>query len=306
MLDRRARRAGPRRRGRLRCRALADDDAVHRARRAGEGDGRLRLRRLRRREHRRAARRRADRRRSAGTGSSSSTSRSACSSASSPLARCRRAAVPAGDRRLDSAGAVTVTASLMLAVYAIVNGNETGWTSPQTLGLLGAAAVLFASSSSSSRGSHVPLDAARPLPAAQRRVRERRRRPLGGRDVRLVLPLRALPPARARLQPARGRPRLPAGQPDHGSVLGRSLGQARDALRDPAAARGRAQPGGAGAPALRPRAGGRNLRRRRPPEHDPPRHRRRDGLQPGAAGRDERRRARARPVSRPASSTPRS
>jgi EmrB/QacA subfamily drug resistance transporter len=47
------------------------------------------------------------------------------------------------DRRLDVAGAVTVTASLMIAVYAIVNGNETGWTSLQTLGLLGAAVVLM-------------------------------------------------------------------------------------------------------------------------------------------------------------------
>jgi EmrB/QacA subfamily drug resistance transporter len=46
--------------------------------------------------------------------------------------------------RLDVAGAVTVTASLMLAVYAIVNGNDTGWASGQTLGLLGAAVVLLA------------------------------------------------------------------------------------------------------------------------------------------------------------------
>jgi EmrB/QacA subfamily drug resistance transporter len=46
--------------------------------------------------------------------------------------------------RLDVAGAVTVTASLMLAVYAIVNGNETGWTAGRTLGLLAAAAVLLA------------------------------------------------------------------------------------------------------------------------------------------------------------------
>lgn len=46
--------------------------------------------------------------------------------------------------RLDIAGALTVTTSLMLAVYAIVNGNEAGWTSAQTLGLLAAAAVLFA------------------------------------------------------------------------------------------------------------------------------------------------------------------
>ena len=45
--------------------------------------------------------------------------------------------------RLDVAGAVTVTASLMLAVYAIVNGNESGWTSAQTLGLLAGAAVLM-------------------------------------------------------------------------------------------------------------------------------------------------------------------
>ncbi len=43
------------------------------------------------------------------------------------------------ESRLDLAGAVTVTASLMLAVYAIVNGNEQGWTSGRTLGLLGAA-----------------------------------------------------------------------------------------------------------------------------------------------------------------------
>jgi EmrB/QacA subfamily drug resistance transporter len=47
--------------------------------------------------------------------------------------------------RLDVAGAVTVTAALMLAVYAIVNGNEAGWASGQTIGLLlGAAALLTA------------------------------------------------------------------------------------------------------------------------------------------------------------------
>ena len=46
--------------------------------------------------------------------------------------------------RLDVAGAVTVTASLMLAVYAIVNGNEAGWMSAQTIGLLAAAVALLA------------------------------------------------------------------------------------------------------------------------------------------------------------------
>jgi MFS family permease len=46
--------------------------------------------------------------------------------------------------RLDVAGAVTVTASLMIAVYAIVNGNAEGWTSTQTTGLLAAATALLA------------------------------------------------------------------------------------------------------------------------------------------------------------------
>ncbi len=50
----------------------------------------------------------------------------------------------AGGGRLDVAGALAVTASLMLAVYAVVNGNEAGWTSAQSLGVLGAAALLMA------------------------------------------------------------------------------------------------------------------------------------------------------------------
>ncbi|MFQ6311345.1 DHA2 family efflux MFS transporter permease subunit [Lysobacter capsici] len=48
-----------------------------------------------------------------------------------------------GEGQLDVAGSITVTASLMLAVYAIVNGNEAGWTSLATLGLLGVAVVLL-------------------------------------------------------------------------------------------------------------------------------------------------------------------
>jgi len=46
--------------------------------------------------------------------------------------------------KLDVAGAVTVTTSVMLAVYAIVNGNEAGWTSVRTLTLLAIAVVLLA------------------------------------------------------------------------------------------------------------------------------------------------------------------
>jgi EmrB/QacA subfamily drug resistance transporter len=47
--------------------------------------------------------------------------------------------------RIDVAGAVTVTVALMLAVYAIVNGNHAGWLSAQTVGLLVAALALVAS-----------------------------------------------------------------------------------------------------------------------------------------------------------------
>jgi EmrB/QacA subfamily drug resistance transporter len=51
---------------------------------------------------------------------------------------------PLVDRaKLDVAGAITVTASLMLAVYVIVHGNEAGWTSAQTLAQLGIAIALM-------------------------------------------------------------------------------------------------------------------------------------------------------------------
>jgi EmrB/QacA subfamily drug resistance transporter len=52
---------------------------------------------------------------------------------------CPPVHAPPEHRRLDVGGAVTVTAALMLAVYAIVKGNEEGWTSGRTLGFLGAA-----------------------------------------------------------------------------------------------------------------------------------------------------------------------
>jgi len=49
---------------------------------------------------------------------------------------------PPEQQKLDVAGAILVTAALMLAVYAVVDGNSAGWTSVQTLGLLASALVL--------------------------------------------------------------------------------------------------------------------------------------------------------------------
>jgi EmrB/QacA subfamily drug resistance transporter len=48
------------------------------------------------------------------------------------------------DQRLDVAGAVIITLSLMLAIYGIVNGNEAGWISAQTVGFIGGGVALFA------------------------------------------------------------------------------------------------------------------------------------------------------------------
>jgi EmrB/QacA subfamily drug resistance transporter len=55
-----------------------------------------------------------------------------------------RERVASAAQRLDVAGAVTVTVSLMTAVYAIVNGNEVGWLTGRTLGLLATSGLLLA------------------------------------------------------------------------------------------------------------------------------------------------------------------
>lgn len=45
---------------------------------------------------------------------------------------------------VDVLGAIGITVAMVLTVYAIVDGNSNGWTSPHTLGFLGAAAVTAA------------------------------------------------------------------------------------------------------------------------------------------------------------------
>ena len=44
---------------------------------------------------------------------------------------------------LDIGGAVTITAALMIAVYAMLNGNDVGWLTVQTLGLLSVSVLLI-------------------------------------------------------------------------------------------------------------------------------------------------------------------
>ena len=45
--------------------------------------------------------------------------------------------------RLDLAGAAAITGAIVVAVYATVNGNETGWLTLETLGLLAVAVTLL-------------------------------------------------------------------------------------------------------------------------------------------------------------------
>ena len=128
---------------------------------------------------------------------------------------------PASEARLDIGGAITVTAALMLAVYAIVNGNSNGWTSAETLGLLGGGDRPLRDLPRPRGARRRPAHAARPLQAPQPLGRERDRRALGRLDVRDVLLLRALHAARPRLLAARGRPRLRAELGADGGALAR-------------------------------------------------------------------------------------
>ena len=95
-LDRGARGAGARRRDRLGRLAVADDEPLHRAGRAREGDGHLRLRRRRRRQHRRAARRRPHRPARLALDLPRQRARSASASTSARCGCCRRPRRPPG------------------------------------------------------------------------------------------------------------------------------------------------------------------------------------------------------------------
>jgi EmrB/QacA subfamily drug resistance transporter len=60
-------------------------------------------------------------------------------------------------RHFDAAGAVSVTAGLSVLVYALVDANDAGWGSTQTLGLLALSAALIAAFVAIELRSHAPL-----------------------------------------------------------------------------------------------------------------------------------------------------
>jgi EmrB/QacA subfamily drug resistance transporter len=62
-----------------------------------------------------------------------------------------------GHRHFDIAGAVSITAGLSILVYALVDANDAGWTSTQTLGLGALALALIAAFYVIERNSKAPL-----------------------------------------------------------------------------------------------------------------------------------------------------
>ena len=173
----------------------------------------------------------------------------------------RAARTPA--RKLDVAGAVTVTAALMLAVYAIVNGNQEGWLSAADARAARASpwrcSALFLAIESRVSSPLMPLGLIRKRNVATANVVGVLWAAamfawffLSALYLQLVLGYSPLKVGLAFLP----------GNIDHGHPLGRRLGQARDALRHQAAARRRpAASPRSGLLLARARAGARQLRR---------------------------------------------
>jgi EmrB/QacA subfamily drug resistance transporter len=62
-----------------------------------------------------------------------------------------------GRRHYDAAGATTITAGLLLAIYALNRGAEHGWTTTSTLGMFAASIALFIAFVAIERRSAAPL-----------------------------------------------------------------------------------------------------------------------------------------------------
>ncbi len=193
--------------------------------------------------------------------------------------------------RLDVLGAGLVTVALMLAVYGVVGGNEAGWTSTRTLGILaGAAALMVAFVVREARVEHplVPLRLFRLRNVAVSQVVG----VLWAGAMFACFFLTAL-----YMQGVLGYDALEVGLAYLPSCVVMALMSLRVSdklvmrfgIRPPLTVGlglAAAQPG-----AVLPGAGGRQLRRARPARDGAARHRRRHRLQPGAPGRDGRRRA---------------
>ena len=132
---------------------------------------------------------------------------------------------------VDWLGSLLVTASLMSAIYAIVEATSHGWTSVQVLGFGGLAAVLMAAFLAPGGAHREPDHAAADPPPARACQREPRQRLARDRDVLHVLPRHALPRARPPLQRSADRRSLPALDPHRRGPLAGDHRAARGPVR---------------------------------------------------------------------------
>ena len=178
----------------------------------------------------------------------------------------------------DAVGGALITASLMLLVYTILETANYGWGSARTLGLGAARAGAAGGVRRAGVAYPQPARAAQHLPLARHRGSQRGPAAHRCRNLRHVLPRRALPPAGAGLRRARDRPGVPPRQHADRDSLARILRAPQRALwrNGGAGARARAPRDRAGR--VRARAGRRQLPDRRPASDDSDRDRRRPVL----------------------------
>ena len=134
-------------------------------------------------------------------------------------------------RRFDVAGAVTVTSSLAILVYAISKAPDVGWGSARTIVLLIVAAALSAAFVADRDPHHRP---ARPVQHLQDPLAaggQHRRLPARGGDLRELLRPDALRPAGAGLVRAEDGPHVPRHRGDDRHLGRRRPGATRRSAR---------------------------------------------------------------------------
>ena len=120
------------------------------------------------------------------------------------------------EQRLDLPGLITSGVALFALVYALIEANSRGWTSPLILGLFALALVSGTAFVLLELHQRLPLFDMTPLPQPDVRRREHRRPARLARDVRGLLLHLALHAERARLQRRPRRCGVPADDdPDH-------------------------------------------------------------------------------------------
>ena len=134
---------------------------------------------------------------------------------------------------VDWAGVGTLSVGLFAGVFAVLRGNELGWTSTTVLGCLGAVRAALAAFVAVEHATPRPMLDLAPVPQPHVRGRDADRRAAGRRHVRGVRLRDAVPARRPGPRPGRGRARAGAAR----ARLLRRLGRGRAGVRARAAAR---------------------------------------------------------------------